>query len=178
MRLHHSRALESVANLAAIIVCAVVVVSLPWQHLQHALRPNRPNLRNSVLEVGSRFPELPGYLYSDKLTIAVFLNSRCTACKESRSDYEILRQAASDSNGRVQFVGVFSSAESPKSVAGFDSHLPSVRVKYFEAYKVSGTPTMVVIDGNGTLRDFWIGRLPPNARGRLLSLVREDHNAN
>ncbi len=42
----------------------------------------------------------------------------------------------------------------------------------FTALKVSGTPTIVMVDGTGKVDDFWVGKLPEAQAEHVANTIR------
>ena len=157
------------ANLATTALCVGILVSL----IQHHGTSDYADRGGSkpALVVGAPFPELPGASYGrHRLTLAVFLNTRCIACQESVPDYDMFHKAVANSNG-IQFVGVFK-RESSQAIADFGFRSQAVQVQDFGPFRVSGTPTTVLIGNNGKIIDFWIGRLPAKASEKILQRIK------
>lgn len=43
-----------------------------------------------------------------------------------------------------------------------------------DALGVSGTPTLILVDGAGTVRKVWTGKLPPDKESEMLSELRRE----
>ncbi|MCZ2075039.1 MAG: hypothetical protein LC130_08565 [Bryobacterales bacterium] len=129
------------------------------------------------LEAGAVFPKLPGVTYSDyRVTVAIFISTQCITCQQSIGDYEALRELISNTaRDRALLCAVFA-GEPGKSIADFGIRLPVVQVNDLNEYRVSGTPTVVAIDSNGKVRDFWIGKLSSSAKDNLIRLIKEAVN--
>lgn len=126
------RVMDIAANAAVILICTVVVTTFVQREVAPAARHSsvKPGLT-----AGSVFPQLPGISYGDhRLTLAVFLNTRCTACLESLPDYESLHQLVEGRNGVVQFVGVFQ-GESSQAIKAFGFRPKGIQVKDFGMYR-------------------------------------------
>src|SRR5581483_489268 len=130
------------------------------------------------LEAGAMFPKLPTITYGEHhVTVAIFLNTRCIACRQSAADYAALGELASNTgNGMVLVCAVFG-GESDIAIADAGFRLPMVQVRDFREYGISGTPTVVAIDSTGKVRDFWIGKLSEGAKANLMRLIKEALNA-
>jgi hypothetical protein len=46
----------------------------------------------------------------------------------------------------------------------------------FGALNISGTPTAILIDDNGTVRDFWIGKLPQDQERQVIQAVSDPNS--
>ncbi|MDP2998630.1 MAG: hypothetical protein Q8N47_14180 [Bryobacterales bacterium] len=171
MRVQFIRFLDNVANWASIVVCLVVLITVV-DHYAISRSAERRNHR-SVLGIGLLLPRLPGVGYDRaNMSVLVFLSGKCIACTESQADYVQLLEAAERSEGRVRIIAVL--RESVQSIEGFNARLPSIEIKDFAAYGVFGTPTVVVVDNKGIVRDFWIGRLTKNAKGNLFAIMNRE----
>jgi hypothetical protein len=163
------QALESAANLAAVGICVALLVPVAHRYLL----PVFDHDPKTGLQVGVVFPKLPGVSYGEhRLTLALFVRTHCLACEESMPDYEMLRQVVQDGKGAFLVCGIVV-GESINAITEAGFHLPVIQVKDFRTYNVSGTPTIVLIDPNGRVIDFWVGRLSRIAMTNLVRLMKE-----
>ena len=42
----------------------------------------------------------------------------------------------------------------------------------FGAFGITGTPTLVLLDGSGRVAKAWTGKLPPNTEGEIIKTIR------
>ncbi len=165
------RAVDIVANVAVLVICAALLLPFLGRHL-------RPVFRNdgaaTSLLVGAIFPQLPTLSYSaHHATVLLFLNTHCVSCRESRSDYFDLQTSVKVGNNSAAVYAVFSAADSQQAIGEMQLRLPTIRVERFDKYHVSGTPTIVLINHKGIVKDFWIGTLTANAQTNLVRLAKE-----
>jgi len=69
---------------------------------------------------------------------------------------------------------VFLSDDQP---AGGDlglSTIANVHVDDFRRYGVYGTPTIILVDTQGKVRDFWIGKLTDQAKRRIEGFIQSN----
>ena len=168
------RVLELGADIAMILICLAILAPIVSRYLIPIFEPSKIP-QDSGLRIGSSFPALPNVSYKDhRLTVALFLNSRCIVCKESMPDYERLRSVIGPGRDSPAVYGIFDAhTETAQTIAALRFQLPTVRVRRFDIYHVSGTPTLVLIDQAGKIREFWVGKLTPNSQRNLIQIIKE-----
>lgn len=168
-------ALDVLGDIAAILICAAILLPSAREYLSSRFRPDSAG----GPKVGDHFPKLPGIAYDDaKATVALFLNTRCVACIQSLPDYRQLANEMAKGHQGARIVGIFG-RESREQIAEYQAlgfSLPMIQVTDFGAYKVSGTPTIVVVDNQGKVKDLWVGRLTSQVTNNLLNLIKEVKN--
>jgi hypothetical protein len=161
-----SRRLEVLANAAFLVVCVMVTAVLGRQLVWPAApaaasAPARPApAPRPVYQPGERI-ELAGvdFTKSDK-TLLLVIRSTCKFCTESMPFYKDLAGGwASTSNVRIVAV-------SPDDIPVSEAYLGQYAVKLTDvikiplsALKVRGTPTAILVDRSGVIKQMWPGLL-------------------
>ena len=52
-------------------------------------------------------------------------------------------------------------------------HVDEVRQVPFESLNVSGTPTLLLVNGGGEVKDSWVGKLPSNQEAEVLTRLKQ-----
>ena len=119
MRLILKEWLDSLGNVAAVLICIAVLTSAAAQYIGSS-----GNFKSGTVPgvaVGDDLAALPGFSYGEaKVTVALFLHTRCVACIQSVPEYRQLAREIVGSNGRINVVGVFAN-ESPEAIADYQS---------------------------------------------------------
>ena len=151
--------LTRVGDIVQIVVC-LVILALAANVYYTRSRLGATEQRGR-LAVGSKLPPLPGVSYASRpLTLVLFQRSTCQFCTQSMPLYASLAQTI-DRN-RIQFV---SASPEDKSVSEryLQQHNVSldaiVQLDAAVSYPIEGTPTMVLVDKDGTVRHSWVGLL-------------------
>lgn len=114
---------------------------------------------------------LPGVDWSrSEKTLVVAISSVCHFCTESAPFY---RQLAETHEG-TQLVAVL-----PQTVEEGRQYLGKLRVEVDEVVQaplnsiyVSGTPTLMLVDHEGTVLNTWIGKLPAQREAEVLTYLK------
>jgi hypothetical protein len=189
-----ARAVEIATNLSIIAVAIVGATVLVKNYL---LRPNGPtpgesrqatvdtNLPGSLENSRANRPapsgpaagtqiSVPGINWSDsEETIVLALSNRCHFCTESAPFYQTLSRELADRKD-VRVVAVF-----PQQVDEGKKYLDEIRVPItqvaqatLDSLGVRGTPTLVIVDKSGTVKQSWVGRLSTEREAEVLSRVK------
>lgn len=150
---------EMASEVAVIVLACVVVLSMIRQY---SAGTTGTTVVRQGLMAGSEIHDVPHISYDRaKRTVLLFLNSRCAACLQGVRDYVALRRLLEQGYFRVQVFGVFQ-GESQGQLEEYRKlgfPFPIRQVEDFSYYGISGTPTVVIVDPTGRIRDFWIGRV-------------------
>ena len=192
-----ARAIEIATNLSIIIVALVGATVLVKNYL---LRPsaqatseinqttsgrNLQGLRDDVRAVRTssappRAPEegsqlsVPGVSWGESnQTVVLALSDKCRYCSESAPFYQRLAQDLSKRND-VRLVAVF-----PQDAGAGKKYLDELGVPVgqviqasLDSLQVRGTPTLVLVDKNGTVTQSWVGKLSPERESEVLSRIK------
>ncbi len=103
------------------------------------------------------------------------MSTRCHYCTEGLPFYKQLAEAQRTSGRETHVVAVF-----PNQEAEVRQYVQQNRLDLeiaadvdLGALNISGTPTVVLIDGSGRIRDFWLGKLPQDQEQQVLKAVSE-----
>ena len=138
---------------------------------------------------GRSAPPVPDYVPGDTMPQAaklelpeaeyrllMFLRSTCGYCTASMPFYARLKGARDRSEGPVRLAAI--SAEPRSILSGYlATHSVSVDAEValspaaFTEFRVRGTPTLVLIDRDNTVRKVWIGQLDPAQEAEVLAAV-------
>jgi len=154
-----SRAIDPALNISIILVCILIVVAF----ISSAYFRSKPSERfphSSSNAVGLKI-SIPGLDWSkSNQTLLMFLNIDCGFCKQSEPFYRQLTSAVTDHQS-IRVVAVF-----PQKIEQVKPYLESAKIMVDEItqqaptqFRVKGTPTLVLVDKNGTATNEWIGLL-------------------
>jgi hypothetical protein len=150
--------IEAAANVI-VIVFAVVVGSV---FLKDRLSPPAPE--PEAVKAGDKLPNLDGWDWgAHEQTLVLGLRKGCHFCEDSAPFYQRLTAQQRPGGTSPAILAVFPDpAETAKEVArseGLTAHvLAGVPL---EKLKISGTPTLLLVDRSGTVLNAWIGILSP-----------------
>ena len=115
---------------------------------------------------GEQAPAIAGVSYAGaKRTAVLFVRSSCHFCTESMPFYRDLVKGG----GRLIAIG----PEPPEALLGYleehDLAVRGVTIGRGSWPKLTGTPTLIIVDGSGRVERTWVGTVPENEQ----SIVRE-----
>jgi len=117
---------------------------------------------------------LPGVSWSDSdETVVLALSNKCHFCTESAPFYQKLtRELADKKNVRVVAVFPQDTSEGRKYLDGLNVPITEVAQATLDSLGVRGTPTLVIVDKNGTVQQSWVGRLTAERETEVLSRIK------
>lgn len=168
-----------------IIAALVFVGHLALQYRDRAVQQEAASRRASVqaeraaaeYHAGDRSPDLSpvNYASSDR-TLLLFVRSTCGYCTASMPFYVRLREAARRGGQRVRLVAV--SADTPAVLDGYleahglevDLDVP-VSEERMDGFRIRGTPTLVLADKRGVIRQTWVGAIPAEREDAVIAAI-------
>ena len=159
----HKR-LELIANIAIIIVAIALGVVLVKKYVR--VQPTTVDSNTSANE--PRVVEkinLPGIDWSKRATLVLAISTSCHFCTESAPFYRDLAQAH---NG-IRLMAVL-----PQPIEVGKHYLDTLGVQVDEVLQaplneinVKGTPTLLLVNREGTVVGKWVGRLPAEKEAQV-----------
>jgi hypothetical protein len=158
--------LDVVANLAILITCAVVGGTV----LQRYYGPGRHVTSPRTIKAGDRAESLPGFSYTDaSATLVLHVKSTCAYCTESMDFYRRVRDAMAG-HRTLKFVVV---GVEPKGTLQhyLDQHELRPDTVISAPDRRHPTPTLMLVDTQGIVRDAWLGLQTHDGEQRLFDQV-------
>ncbi|MDQ3803897.1 MAG: thioredoxin family protein [Acidobacteriota bacterium] len=149
--------LEVTTNLAVVLVSLVVLYTCAWAYFSGTSKP-RPE---AGLRRGSTIVTPPGLNSGGSPQILlVAMTTGCQFCTDSIPFYNQMKAQQSNIKG-TRIVAVFpdSKDEVEKYVRQRQLNIESVAEVDFRLLGIPATPSLILLDGNGKVLDFWIGKL-------------------
>lgn len=164
-----SKKIEVAANtaiiLVAIILGFVLVKKFVLADEPAPNSPRQPQVGSSVYLTGADFSS------KDK-NLILALKKGCKYCTESASFYQKLAAAAGEKN--VSLMAVF-----PHSAEEGQAYLKELNVPVAENKKadfatlgVGGTPTILLVNKEGEIQKYWVGKLKPEQETEVLNSLQ------
>jgi thiol-disulfide isomerase/thioredoxin len=189
-----ARSLEIATNLSIIVVALVAATVLVKNYL---LRPSAPvaiDARQAPADRNSAAPRegsradrppptgpaagtqisVPGVVWSDsEETVVLALSNTCHFCTDSAPFYQRLSHELADRE-KVRVVAVFPQGidEGKKYLDGLNVPITQVAQATLDSLGVRGTPTLVIVDKSGRVKQSWVGRLTAERESEVLSRVK------
>jgi hypothetical protein len=126
-------------------------------------------------EKGQHLAPIPGISYGKApRTLLIALNTNCGFCTESVPFYNRLAEAQRVGNSLIRIVAVFPNSE--KEVQQYP-HLHGLALSSkaavdLRSLNVVGTPTMLLLDQNGNIVDFWLGKPTEAVQNQIMTHVK------
>jgi thioredoxin-related protein len=161
-----TKKVELLANVAIILVAIVLCVVLVKKFVLTDSAATAPTRKQP--EVGAKIA-LPDTDFSVKeKTLLLALKKDCRFCSESAEFYRKLTAAAGEKNVRVIALFPHSAADGQEYLNQINVSVEDKRQADFAALNVAGTPTVILTDKNGEIKQFWVGKLPPEKEKEVI----------
>lgn len=160
-----SRYIEVSANVAIILVAILLVFTLGRRYLF----PPAPVPPPNELVAGTPV-SVPNFDFSkSNRTLMLVLQKDCRYCTESAPFYKTLVSTAPGK--AVKLLAVLPQEESVgrEYLKSLNVQIDDVRQSSLSSVHVRGTPTLILVDGNGKVIKSWVGKLPEVGEKEVLS---------
>lgn len=150
--------IEAVSNII-VIVFAVVVGSVFLKD-----RLSTPAPESNAVKAGDRLANLDGWDWgAHDQTLVLGLRKGCHFCEDSAPFYQRLLAQQPPEGSNSAIVGVFpDAADAVKDVVQSEGlGMQALAGVPLERLKIDATPTVLLVDRNGTVTNAWIGMLSP-----------------
>ena len=170
--------LEVSTNVAVVLV-AISLLSL--LAIFAFVKPPKPEL-SPGLERGRVLTNLSNVdFHASDQTLLIALSTTCSYCRESLPLYRQILKDNHDVNSNLAVVALF--PNSPAEVENYlkDNDLPiDVRTGVnFESIHIAGTPTVILVNSEGVIKNFWTGKLETLEADELVrSLISKKERSN
>ncbi|MCM3871403.1 MAG: redoxin family protein [Pyrinomonadaceae bacterium] len=168
MRNLHQK-VQFLANIAIIVVAfslGGVLVSRYALPIFHQTK----NVEDPRIEPGMKL-SLSGVDWnkSDK-TLLMVLSTNCRYCTESAPFYQrVARQKVGHNNVKLIAVLPQSSGEAQQYLSTHGITVDETRQSVPRAVYARATPTLIVVDKNGSVIESWVGKLPPEKEAEVIN---------
>jgi len=173
--------LDTVANIAIILVCAIAAVVL----VRNQFFPRTAQAPGGMpqVEKGEQYDQLKAVVPAgSNRALVVAVSPGCHFCNDSIPFYKNLIEQRNQKNSAVKFIAAVPASEKPEEAqqlvaeetqkfsAGGAQPDGMVNID-FAAIKVPGTPTLMLVDNTGKVLDVWVGKLDPKNEKRVLETL-------
>ena len=164
-----TKKLDIVTNIAIVMVAVIASAVLVRNYLLSRGGRDLP----PQIAVGEKF-SLTGVDwegYGNTLVLA--LAPGCDSCSESAPFYR--RLTAELPRQRVHITAVLpeSVEQGRQYLRSLDIDVSDVRQGSFQALKIRGTPTLILVDQQGVVLNVWLGRFPPEKEQQVIDTIRD-----
>jgi peroxiredoxin len=162
--------IEVVANISLIAAAVVFIAVISWLFWRHYSSLRRPH---SAIQPGTRLT-LPEVDWSaSPQTLLLFLSTECEYCTASARFYQrLVNRAALTHN--TQLIAIFPQTinESREYLARHGIQVDTLQKAVLASMGVRGTPTLILVDGNGVVINAWDGKVPLEVENEIVALVK------
>ncbi len=101
------------------------------------------------------------------------LSNKCHFCTESAPFYQRLSGELTQREN-VRLVAVFPQevSEAQQYLSGLGVQIGDIRKATLNSIGVNGTPTLIIVDSNGKVKQSWVGRLSAERESEVLRHVQ------
>lgn len=164
--------IELAANLAIILVAILIGIVFVKNYL---LAPqSTPESRDYRVPPGTKV-SLPEVDWAQNgQTLLVVLKKECRYCAESAPFYQrLVRETAAQKGVRLVAVLPQEVSEGKEYLSSLDVPIDEVRQAELSALGVQGTPTLILVNGQGEVMESWVGKLPVEQETEVLKRIEE-----
>src|SRR6185312_15291545 len=161
MQLSTARSLDRLASVAVVVMAALVISTWLGAFATRG-RTMTPVARTSELHRGLKVHIIGLDPSKSRKTVILALGTHCRYCRESLPFYRELMNISSEKASTIQMIAVFQEPEHEIQAFVREASLRGVSTvasTSLAALKVPGTPAILLLDNNGTLIDFAVGKL-------------------
>jgi hypothetical protein len=171
--------LDTVANIAIIVVCAIAAAVL----VRNQFFPPRPPGAPPQAEKGEQYAQLKAVVPAgSSRALVVAVQPGCHFCNDSMAFYKQLLDQRNQQASKVKFIAAVPAndkpAEAKKLVSDEAEKFAAVGAQPdnmvnidFNAIKVPGTPTLMLVDNNGKILNVWVGKLDSGGEKEVLKTL-------
>lgn len=190
-----ARGLEIATNLSIVVVALVGTTVLVKNHLLRSNVPRAGDNKVATIDRSSGRPgdsargerpamppapaigsqiSVPGVNWSESdETVLLALSNTCHFCTESAPFYQkLLRETAERKNLRVVAVFPQEVGQGKKYLDDLNVPITQIAQASLDSFKVRGTPTLLIVDKSGTIKQAWVGRLNAERESEVLNRIK------
>lgn len=166
--------LDTVANIAIILVCAIAAFILIRNHFFNPNQAGGPP--PPEIETGERYDALGQVVPAGaERALVVALSPTCHFCNESMPFYKRLVDERNQKGSKVKVIAAVpreeAKAEEQQKLAAAGVQPDGLVVLNFDSVKLRGTPTIVLVDNQGEVHEVWVGKQPQSGEEEILEAL-------
>jgi thioredoxin-related protein len=178
MEVNISKKIELVANIAILVVACLLGIVLvknylltkPSELIETTINDSAGSKRQPSIKIGQQLTIADIKFPTRGQTLILAISSTCHFCTESAPFYKKLAQM----KGAARLIVLMPQAveDGRKYLDKMGVSVDEVRQLPLDRIGVQGTPTLILLDSSGVVRDLWTGFLPPEAQLAVLKAVK------
>lgn len=163
---------ELIANVAIIAVSVIIIAAFVDRFFVRPSSGTAPAQRKDIVYKGSKAAIADVDWAQSRKNLVLVLSTKCRFCTESMPFYQRLAELRA-SNENVRMLGVLPQGveESEKYFSQFGARADRIITASLSDISVQSTPTLLLVDENGTIIESWVGKLPPYREDEVISQV-------
>jgi thioredoxin-related protein len=159
-------ALEAVSNV--LVIVGVIVVGVIF-YRAHATS-------DAGLRLGDHLPQLVQYGWSShQHSLLIVVRDGCHYCQESMPFYRKLVKLRDDGHTDIGIVAVSPDSRdvATKDLVKNEVNIPVIAPFELSRLKVFGTPALILVDHNGVVEKYWIGKQDEIGENDVIASVQQ-----
>ena len=168
--------LDTVANIAIILVCAIAAFILIRNHFFNPNQAGGPGQRPPEIEAGEKHAALGQVVPAgSERALVVALAPGCHFCDESMPFYKRLVDERNQKGSQVKVIAAVpreeAKAEEQQKMAAAGVTPDGTVVIDFDSVKLRGTPTILLVDNQGEVHKVWVGKQAASGEEEILEAL-------
>jgi len=155
-----AKKIEMIANVAIIIAAVVIVFIFVRNYMNKTADTIAPGAKLALKDVNWE---------SNNKTIVLAVSTTCHFCTESAGFYRELVSQCKQQHVRTIAVLPQPVTEAQSYLGNEGVGVDDIRQVVFHDIPIDGTPTLLLVDGKGTVRSVWIGKLSESKEKEVLA---------
>ena len=166
--------LDTVANIAIIVTCAVALALMVNRYFFN--KPAPPPGAPPQAEVGEQFDQLRQVVPAgSQKALVVAVSPTCHFCNDSMPFYKRLIDERNQKGSAVKIIAAVpadaAKAEEAQKFAAAGAQPDGMVTVDFGAIKVPGTPTILLVDNQGKVLNVWVGKQESGGEDEILEVL-------
>ncbi len=162
------RTLEIVANIAIVVVALVILGNFLWSRIRPKQNLSGPSVGASVSLSGVDWKQ-------NRSTLLMVLQRGCKYCEESVPFYQKLHDQRKGQQPRMLAVVPGEPTQIERYLADQGVRTDGILNASLADLNVSGTPTLLLVDETGGIKDVWVGKLDENREKEVFQKAFDPH---
>lgn len=164
---------ELFANIAIITIALLLGFILARTYIfNRTASTSEPNFKE--MSVGEKISLEGTDWKANNRTLLLIVSKGCRYCGESAPFYRRLEEASSSNHVKMIAVLPQTPAEAREYLDGLNVRVGEIIQVNLSSIRVRGTPTLMLVDGSGTVINKWLGKVPPEVESDILAKIQCD----
>lgn len=137
-----------------------------------------PNNASSNIDlapgIGFQMPDIPSYKWGDhEHTLVLALKKGCSYCENSLPFYRKLTQLKKENKIPTNIISIFPESDdvAKEVLTSKNLAVDAFGDAKLSLFKISGTPTLVLVDKHGYVKNSWVGQLTKDKEDEVVRIL-------